>query len=93
MGKIKVRLWFDVILPLLAIFFWVLITSSGYGPQSMSHLIEAPITLFFVTILIVIKIRFIDEIYANETRNTVIAYCISIMFVILLRSFIPFLPE
>ena len=46
MGKVKVRLWFDVILPLLAVFFWVLITSSGYGPQSMSHLIEAPITLF-----------------------------------------------
>lgn len=93
MRKGKVRLWFDLILPFLAVFFWVLITSSGYGPQSMSHLVEAPITLLFVIMLVVIKIRFIDEIYSNETRNTVIVYCVSIMFVILLRSFMPFLPE
>ena len=93
MKKGKVRLWFDIALPLLSVFFWVLITSSGYGPQSMSHLVEAPITLLFVIILVVIKIRFIDEIYSNETRNTFIAYCISIMFVILLRSFMPYLPE
>jgi len=93
MEKGKVRLLFDVILPLIAVFFWVLVTSLGYGPQSMSHLIEAPITLIFVIILVVIKIRFMDEIYLNKTRNTVIAYGISIMFVILLRSFMPFLPE
>ena len=85
--------WIDTILPVLVVLFWFIITASGHGHQSLSNFIEAPIALLFSLILLNIRVFITDQSYKNYRKNSYVTMAISLLFVFLLRSFMPFIPE
>jgi hypothetical protein len=64
--------------------FWVAVTAAGFGAQSLANLIEIPVVLTISLGLAVIPERWIS--YRAKMA-------IAIAFVLLLRMFMPVLPE
>ncbi len=85
--------WSDLILPLVVVFGWVAITASGFGHQSLSHVIEVPIALLFTLVIFNIRVFVIDKYSMNYRKNSYIVLFLSIVFIFLLRAFMPFMPE
>jgi len=89
----KALYWSDVAAPVLVIVFWVGVTSSGYGHQSLSHIVEVPIALTITLILFNIRVFGIDYLSTNYRVNSYSVLGISLLSVVLLRTFMPYLPE
>lgn len=89
----KALYWSDVAAPVLVIVFWVGVTSSGYGHQSLSHIVEVPIALTITLILFNIRVFGIDHLSTNYRVNSYSVLGISLLSVVLLRTFMPYLPE
>lgn len=82
--------WQDIITPGLVILAWGLITSTGYGPQSLTHFIEVPIALFLCLILYYYKVFFFNE---SSRLKRLFLPLSGLIIVFLLRTFMPELPE
>lgn len=85
--------WSDAAAPILVFLFWFCIVATGYGHQSLSHIIEAPIALLASFILLNLRVFVIDCYKKNYKINSYIMLGISLLIVVLLRTFMPFLPE
>ncbi len=85
--------WSDLVLPVAVVCGWVAITVSGYGHQSLSHFIEVPIALLFSLVAFNLRVFAIDRLTTDYRKNSYIVLALSIFFVFLLRTFMPFLPE
>jgi len=85
--------WSDVVAPVLVILFWVCVTSYDYGHQSLSHIVEVPIVLTISLILFYIRVFVIDRFSKNYRGNSYLVLGISLLSVLLLRTFMPYLPE
>ncbi len=85
--------WSDVASPILVVVLWVAITASGYGHQSLSHIVEVPITLLCVLMLLYFRVFMLDRYYENYRYNSYMIFGLSLLIVFLLRTFIPYLPE
>ena len=89
----KAIFWSDIATPILVVAFWVAVTASGYGHPSLSHILEVPIALMFSVIVMNVRVFVVDKLILNCKINSYIALSISLLFVFLLRSFMPYMPE
>jgi len=78
--KVYVKVLLIVTVPL---FFWFTLISSGYGAQSLSQIIEIPIVLIGSIIIW----GFLDKYDTIKILGAIL------LFVILLRTFMPQIPE
>lgn len=85
--------WSDISAPILVILFWVTVTASGYGHQSLSHVFEVPIALIFSLVVLNTRVFVVDRYSKNYRNNSYIALGLSLFFVLLLRTYMPYLPE
>lgn len=85
--------WSDIASPLVVIVVWVSVTASGYGRQSLSHLVEVPIALLCALALLYVRVFVADRYSENYRYNSYAMLGLSLLIVFLLRSFMPFLPE
>ncbi len=85
--------WSDVASPMLVVLLWVAVTSSGYGHQSLSHIVEVPITLLCVLVMLYFRVFVVDRYNRNYRYNSYAVLGLSLLFAFLLRSFMPYLPE
>jgi hypothetical protein len=85
--------WSDIGLPAFVVIFWLSVTASGYGHQSLSHLVEVPIALSVSLIFLYSRVFIFDRYKLDFRHNSYIALGASLLFVILLRTFMPYLPE
>ncbi|WP_255554930.1 hypothetical protein [Moritella sp. 24] len=85
--------WSDAYGPIFIVLFWIMVTYTGYGQQSLSHIIEVPIALVLNLIVINIRVFIVDKIYYDHRKNSLITLGLSLFIVFLLRTFMPFLPE
>lgn len=91
--KRRAIFWSDFVLPIVVVFGWVAITASGYGHQSLSHVIEVPIALLFALVVFNLRVFVIDRYIADYRKSSYAALALSVFFVFILRTFMPFLPE
>ena len=85
--------WSDAGLPIIVLAFWVAVTASGYGHQSLGHIIEVPLALLFALILFKIRVFVADKYLHNWRINSYVVLALSLIFVLGLRSLMPLLPE
>ncbi len=89
----KTLFWSDIGTPIFVILIWIAITAMGYGHQSLSQVIEVPIALMISLVIFNLRVFVIDKYNQNYKLNSYTALGISLIFVFLLRSFMPFIPE
>ena len=85
--------WSDIATPILVVVFWVTITAFGYGYQSLSHVVEVPIALMCALLLFNLRVFVIDRYNQRYRANSYSVLGMSLIIVILLRTFMPYLPE
>jgi hypothetical protein len=85
--------WPDLASVILLPTFWFLVTGSGYGHQSLSHLIEIPIVIMVGTVSLYFRVLIADRWTSNSNLNSYLNLMTGLIFVFLLRTFMPFLPE
>lgn len=85
--------WSDIFLPFGAFVFWFVLTSLGFGHQSLAHLFELPIILIFSLIILYLRVFIFDKYKKNYRLNSYLTVCMGLIFVFLLRTFMPYLPE
>ncbi|AGH80873.1 hypothetical protein PCNPT3_04655 [Psychromonas sp. CNPT3] len=85
--------WSDICPPVVLPLFWVAVTATGYGHQSLSHIIEVPIVLIVSLLLLNIRVFVIDRYKKNYKVNSYIMLGFGFIVVLLLRSFMPYLAE
>ncbi|MGB2709719.1 MAG: hypothetical protein WBC41_16405 [Pseudoalteromonas nigrifaciens] len=85
--------WSDLALPIVVVAEWIAVTASGYGHQSLSQVIEVPIALLFSLVAFNLRVFVADKFMPNYKINSYIVLALSILFVLLLRTFMPLLPE
>ena len=89
----KALFWSDAASPVLIVVLWVIITASGYGHQSLSHIIEVPVALLCALLLFNLRVFVIDRIHKRYRYNSYWSLALSLLIVVLLRTFMPYLPE
>ena len=85
--------WSDLVLPMVVVGGWIVVTASGYGHQSLSHVIEVPIALLFALVAFNLRVFVADKFMPRYRNNSYIVLVLSILFILLLRTFMPYLPE
>ncbi|HEX9758590.1 MAG TPA: hypothetical protein VGB26_12465 [Nitrospiria bacterium] len=85
--------WSDIASPIFVVVLWVFITASGYGPQSLSHIIEVPFALLSSLVLLNLRVFVVDRYYEKYRFNSYAGLALSLFIVFLLRTFMPYLPE
>ena len=85
--------WSDLSAPVLVLLLWVAAAAAGYGHQSLSHVVEVPIALIFSLLALNIRVFVIDKTIIRYRSNSYLCLGLSLFVVLLLRTFMPFLPE
>jgi len=85
--------WSDVASPILVVALWVAVTASGYGYQSLSHMVEVPIALLCALVLLYFRVFIVDRYNENYRYNSYTVLGLSLLSVFLLRTFMPYLQE
>ena len=85
--------WSDICLPIVLLLVWTGLVSVGYGHQSLSHLIEIPILLMVSVIFLYVRVFIVDRYREQSKQNSYIILGLGVFFVLLLRTFMPFLAE
>ncbi|PSU01474.1 hypothetical protein C9J51_06430 [Photobacterium iliopiscarium] len=85
--------WSDICLPIVLLLVWTCLVSVGYGHQSLSHLIEIPILLMVSIIFLYVRVFIVDRYREQFKQNSYIVLGLGVFFVLLLRTFMPFLAE
>lgn len=78
-------------LPALAL--WVALASLGFGPQSLSNLVEPLLLLAGAVILAYLKVLLLDPRLRDPRRSTYGLMALLALGAFLLRAFMPLLPE
>ena len=85
--------WSDLCPPIILPLFWGAVTSSGYGHQSLSHIVEVPIVLISSVLLLNVRVFVVDRYKKNYKLNSYFVLGLGLILVLLLRTFMPYLPE
>ena len=91
--KRKALFWSDVGLPIFIVLLWYILARSGYGHQSLSQFVEIPIALIVSLIFLYLRVFIVDRYTFNFRHNSYMLLGISLFFLFLLRTFMPYLPE
>lgn len=89
----KTLSWIDAATPFLVVALWMLLTAQGYGHQSLSHVIEVPTVLLATLIFLYIRVFVLDRVTSNHRLNSYAFLGVSLLSVLLIRTFMPYLPE
>lgn len=76
-----------------AIALWIVLTGSGYGAQSLSNIIEIFLILIATVVFGYLKVFIIDRKVHKPKRSTYSMMAILTFGALLLRTFMPVLPE
>ena len=85
--------WSDLCTPIAIPILWICIVSFGYGHQSLSHIIEVPIALLISLLLLYMRVFILDKCNENNKMNSLLIFGLGLVVVLLLRTFMPYLPE
>ncbi|KTF08651.1 hypothetical protein [Pseudoalteromonas sp. H105] len=85
--------WSDLCPPVVLPLFWVAVTSSGYGHQSLSHIVEVPIVLILSVLFLNIRVFVVDRYKKNYKVNSYVVLGLGLILVLSLRTFMPYLPQ
>lgn len=85
--------WSDIATPVFVVALWVFVVASGYGHQSLSHFVEVPIALGVALGLFYGRVFIIDRFSDRYRINSYVVLGVSLLCVVLLRTFMPYLPE
>lgn len=80
-------------LPLATSVFWFLLIYCGVGQASLSNLMEIYLVAAFAVFIAYLKFLVLDRLIKKPDRNTMIIFAIALLFSLLLRLFMPALPE
>jgi len=72
---------------------WFLLVSSGYGPQSLSNIIEVYLLVIGYVILVYLKVLLVDHWSDSGKVTTAILSVLAVLGAVGLRTFMPLLPE
>ena len=79
--------------PFFGIGFWVLLVVAGFGPQSLSNLIELFFVAAFAVVVCYFKLVASERLDVARRLGTSLSFLSVALLVVLLRSFMPLLPE
>jgi hypothetical protein len=79
--------------PLPAVLVWLLLTAAGYGAQSLSNLVEVLWLMAAAVALVYGKVLWLDRRVGFRVANTYVLMALLVLAAVLLRSFMPVLPE
>ena len=80
-----------VMLPGLAL--WVMLTALGYGAQSLSNIVEVLWLLVAGVLSVYIKVYYVDPRLQKPRQATYLILGCLLVAALLLRTFMPVLPE
>lgn len=84
----------DLLVALPGCLCWIALAGLGVGPQSLSNLVVELFDLVLGSIVLYyLKVFLLDRFTENPGRNTVYVVVISVAVAVLLRLFMPVLPE
>jgi hypothetical protein len=82
-----------LLLPLPAIAAWIALSVVGYGAQSLSNLIEPVIVLALGVVLAYVYLPIVDRTGARPAVVAALMMAALLVLAVLLRTFMPNLPE
>ena len=82
-----------LILPIFGVGLWVVITSAGIGPQSLSNIVESFAVAATAVIMVYLKFLALDRSQALQSQGTTIAFLVVALVTLGLRLFMPLIPE
>ncbi|NNC57996.1 MAG: hypothetical protein HKO12_10580 [Woeseiaceae bacterium] len=81
------------LLPATGLALWAALTALGFGAQSLANLVETPLIASVAVVVAYLKFIVFDRKPALNSYGTVFAIAAVILATILLRTFMPDLPE
>ena len=72
---------------------WIAMTMAGVGAQSFSNLVELFDLMLGTVILYYLKVFMMDRVNQSPVLNNFIVIMITVMAAVLLRMYMPLLPE
>ena len=83
----------DILQPFIMISLWIFLAALGIGHQSLSHMIEIPLLLAISLVILYLRVFLIDRYFSNYRKNSLVAFICMLLLTILIRVFMPYLPE
>ena len=72
---------------------WIVLTMLGIGAQSMSNLVELFDLMLGTVMLYYAKVFIFDKINQTPVKNNLLVIAVTLVAAVLLRLFMPVLPE
>lgn len=85
--------WTDWATPILAVVFWFVLTANGIGNQSLSHLVEIPISLVLALGLFYLRLDLLDDLSSAYRINSWVYLLVTLLAVLLLRLYMPYIAQ
>ena len=85
--------WWLLFVAAPGVALWVVLTAWGYGPQSLSNLVEVLILTAAGAALSYVKVFALDPMAGAPRKNTFLIMAALAAGAFLLRTFMPLLPE
>lgn len=82
--------WQDIASPFITVAGWTILTALGYGHQSLSHFIEVPLSLLGLLVIFYLKIWGLTKLFTDKPWLLPLT---GLFIAVLLRTFMPYLPE
>lgn len=80
-------------LPAAGLALWMLLTALGFGAQSLANLVETPMIAGIAVVVAYLKFLVFDKGSALNSYGKLFAIVTVILATVLLRTFMPVLPE
>lgn len=80
-------------LPAAGLALWMLLTALGFGAQSLANLVEAPMIVGISVVVAYLKFFVFDKGAALNSYGKLFAIVAVILATVVLRAFMPVLPE
>jgi uncharacterized membrane protein len=72
---------------------WLVLASAGFGPQSLSNIVETFVLAAVIPILHSVRVFLVDKRIKYRRRNSIIVFVVANFVAIGLRALVPTLPE
>ena len=80
-------------LPAAGLVLWMLLTGLGFGAQSLANLVETPLIAGIAVVVAYLKFFVFDKRSALRSYGKSFAIAAVILATVVLRTFVPVLPE
>jgi len=83
----------DLCGPLLVLGLWLGLVAVGYGPQSLSNVVEVPLALIFSLCTLYVRVFVADRVSDRARLWSYVGVGTSLVFVLALRTVMPASPD